>query len=63
MKILVHLKFFFISLQGVQNITAIGNVIQWQKVEYDFQFHKCDMKTDIVSITLISAHLTFPSNF
>eukprot|EP00795_Rhopilema_esculentum_P011972 gene11972-2554_t len=41
-----------LDTNGVQNITAIGNVIQWQKVEYDFKFHKCDMKTDITVLIL-----------
>eukprot|EP00112_Aurelia_sp_Birch-Aquarium-sp1_P024162 Seg750.7 transcript_id=Seg750.7/GoldUCD/mRNA.D3Y31 product="Mini-chromosome maintenance complex-binding protein" protein_id=Seg750.7/GoldUCD/D3Y31 len=44
-----------LDTDGVQNITAIGNVIQWQKVAYDFQFHSCDMKTDITILILSEA--------
>lgn len=40
---------------GVQNVTAIGNVIQWQKVEYEFSFHRCEMKTDITVLVLSEA--------
>ncbi|KAJ8361343.1 hypothetical protein SKAU_G00178680 [Synaphobranchus kaupii] len=32
---------------GVRNITALGDLISWQKVDYDFSFH----------------HMEFPSNF
>jgi len=33
---------------GVANITALGNVIQWQKLAYDFHFHNTDFDTDLV---------------
>lgn len=32
---------------GVHNLTAIGNVMQWQKVEYDFKFNKVDIDTNL----------------
>lgn len=32
---------------GVNNLKAIGNLIQWQNVEYNFTFSKLDMKTDV----------------
>eukprot|EP00794_Sanderia_malayensis_P005228 gene5228-5885_t len=41
-----------LDTNGVQNVTAIGNVVQWQKVEYDFSFHKCDMPTDLTVLVL-----------
>ena len=28
-------------------MTSIGNVISWQKVEYDFNFHKQDFLSNI----------------
>ena len=37
---------------GVANITALGNVINWQKLEYDFNFHKQDFHTNIITLVL-----------
>ncbi|KAI0229697.1 Mini-chromosome maintenance complex-binding protein [Lamellibrachia satsuma] len=37
---------------GVQNITALGNLITWQKVEYDFDFHKQDFPCNILALVL-----------
>ena len=36
---------------GVANITALGNVIQWQKLPYNFQFHNTEFDTDLVRDT------------
>lgn len=33
---------------GVANLTALGNVIQWQKLGYDFQFYSTDFECDLV---------------
>ncbi|XP_065815360.1 mini-chromosome maintenance complex-binding protein [Labrus bergylta] len=32
---------------GVRNITALGNVISWQKVEYDFNYHQMEFPCNI----------------
>lgn len=32
---------------GVNNLKAIGNLIQWQSVEYDFTYSRINMKTDV----------------
>ena len=58
-KILPVTRYLFciiISL-GVHNLTAMGNLIQWQKVEYDFQFSKVEMETDVVRILLFLLNL------
>ncbi len=34
---------------GVSNLTALGNVIQWQKVTYDFQYHTTEFDCNLVS--------------
>jgi len=44
-----------LNADGVQNLTAIGNVIQWQKVDYDFKFHQCEMKTDVTMLIFSEA--------
>lgn len=32
---------------GVQNITALGNLITWQKVDYDFNYHRMEFPCNI----------------
>ena len=41
-----------VCFAGVQNITALGNLITWQKVEYDFDFHKQDFPCNILALVL-----------
>ncbi len=38
-----------LSEVGVQNLTALGNLIQWQKVSYDFQYHTAEFESNVVS--------------
>lgn len=38
---------------GVRNVTAIGNVTSWQKIEYDFNYHQVEFHTDI-SVLILS---------
>ncbi len=33
---------------GVRNLTALGNVVQWQKVHYDFQYHTAEFDCNLV---------------
>lgn len=33
-------------------MTALGNVISWQKLDYDFAFHKQPFPTDVVTLVL-----------
>ena len=35
---------------GVANLTALGNVLQWQKVNYDFHYHTAEFECDLVSL-------------
>ena len=48
----VNTALLILFVAGVKNITALGNVIQWQKVEYDFNFHKVDFPTNIICLVL-----------
>ena len=50
---LKKVQLFLISIQisGLKNLTALGNVIQWQKLEYDFKFHQLEIETNLVSQT------------
>lgn len=33
---------------GVANLTALGNVVQTQRLKYDFQFHSTEFDCDLV---------------
>ncbi len=37
---------------GVRNVTAIGNIASWQKIEYDFNYHPVEIHTDIPVLIL-----------
>lgn len=37
---------------GVRNVTALGNVCSWQKIEYDFNFHPVEFHVDIPVLIL-----------
>lgn len=43
-----------LNQDGVKNLTALGNVIQWQKLNYDFLFHTTEFHTDLVCTTVQS---------
>lgn len=38
--------------EGVRNVTALGNITTWQKIEYDFSFHQVEFHTDIPVLVL-----------
>lgn len=38
-----------LNQDGLKNLTTLGNVIQWQKLNYDFLFHTTEFHTDLVS--------------
>ena len=41
-----------VHVTGVRNMAALGNVINWQKVDYDFNFHQQPFHTDILTLVL-----------
>lgn len=41
-----------LDAKGVQNLTALGNVINWQKADYDFQYHQIEQHTNIPVLIL-----------
>ncbi|KAG1653796.1 Mini-chromosome maintenance complex-binding protein [Nymphon striatum] len=49
--------------KGVQNVTALGSLIMWQKVEYDFNFHKMDYSCDIPVLIISEGKSMLPSDF
>jgi len=36
-----------LDAKAVQNLTALGNLMTWQKVDYDFKYHNLEYQTDI----------------
>ncbi|PIK48071.1 putative mini-chromosome maintenance complex-binding protein [Apostichopus japonicus] len=48
--------------KGVQNLTALGNAISWQKVDYDFNFHKAEFPTNVKFLTLSEGKSMLPSD-
>lgn len=38
---------------GVANLTALGNVIQWQRLSYDFQFHTTEFECNLVRMHVL----------
>lgn len=46
-----------LSETGVKNLTALGNVTQWQKVHYDFHYHTSEFSCNLVSTSHTAANL------
>ncbi|XP_070539996.1 mini-chromosome maintenance complex-binding protein-like [Ptychodera flava] len=51
-----------LDTNGVQNMAALGNVISWQKVDYDFNFHRAEFPTNIKVLTLSEGKSILPSD-
>lgn len=47
---------------GVRNVTALGNVISWQKVEYDFNYHQMDFPCNINVLITSEGRSLLPSD-
>ncbi|KAK3598677.1 hypothetical protein CHS0354_006350 [Potamilus streckersoni] len=47
---------------GVKNIQALGNLITWQKVEYDFSYHRQDFHANVSILTLSEGKSILPSD-
>ena len=53
-------KWWLDLITGVKNITALGNLISWQKVEYDFRFHRQDFLSNVSVLILSEAKSILP---
>ncbi|XP_074532761.1 mini-chromosome maintenance complex-binding protein [Halichoeres trimaculatus] len=47
---------------GVRNVTALGNVISWQKVEYDFNYHQMEFPCNINVLITSEGRSLLPSD-
>ncbi|PRP89654.1 hypothetical protein PROFUN_00918 [Planoprotostelium fungivorum] len=41
-----------LTAHGTSNVTALGNMMTWQRVEYDFQYQRIPFPVDVPAITL-----------
>ena len=48
---------------GIRNLTALGNLITWQKVDYDFKFQSVEFNTDVSCLVLSEGRSMLPSDF
>ncbi|OWF40339.1 Mini-chromosome maintenance complex-binding protein [Mizuhopecten yessoensis] len=51
-----------LDANGVKNMTALGNLINWQKVEYDFSYHRQEFMSDVAVLVLSEAKSLLPSD-
>lgn len=47
---------------GVKNVTALGNVISWQKLEYDFNYYKAEFTTNLLVLILSEGKSLLPAD-
>ncbi|KAM7385909.1 hypothetical protein PAMP_001953 [Pampus punctatissimus] len=47
---------------GVRNVTALGNVISWQKVDYDFNYHQMEFPCNINVLIASEGRSLLPSD-
>uniref|UniRef100_A0A8C4Q7A1 Mini-chromosome maintenance complex-binding protein n=1 Tax=Eptatretus burgeri TaxID=7764 RepID=A0A8C4Q7A1_EPTBU len=51
-----------LDVTGVQNITALGNAITWQKVDYDFDFHQMEFPCNLNIVVTSEGKSLLPSD-
>ncbi len=51
-----------LSQMGVKNLTSLGNLITWQKLEYDFEFQKMEYETDVACLVMSEGRSMLPSD-
>ncbi|TMS04589.1 Mini-chromosome maintenance complex-binding protein [Larimichthys crocea] len=47
---------------GVRNVTALGNLISWQKVDYDFNYHQMEFPCNINVLIVSEGRSLLPSD-
>ncbi|XP_068183010.1 mini-chromosome maintenance complex-binding protein isoform X2 [Antennarius striatus] len=51
-----------LDTSGVQNVTALGNLILWQKVDYDFNYHQMEFPCNINVLVASEGRSLLPSD-
>jgi len=47
---------------GLKNLTALGNLITWQRVEYDFKYQKMEYECDVPCLLMSEGRSMLPSD-
>uniref|UniRef100_A0A3Q3A3F5 Mini-chromosome maintenance complex-binding protein n=1 Tax=Kryptolebias marmoratus TaxID=37003 RepID=A0A3Q3A3F5_KRYMA len=47
---------------GVRNVTALGNLISWQKVDYDFSYHQMEFPCNVNVLVVSEGRSLLPSD-
>lgn len=42
----------YVVYAGVYNLAALGNVVMWQRMDYDFEYHTQSFFTDLVVLVM-----------
>ena len=51
-----------LTAPGLKDLTALGNLVTWQKLEYDFRFQSMKYKTDIPCLVMFVGCSMMPSD-
>lgn len=51
-----------LNATGVKNVTALANVISWQKLEYDFNYYKAEFTTNLLVLILSEGKSMLPAD-
>jgi len=48
--------------EGLKNLTSIGHLISWQKVEYNFNYHQIEFTSDVPALVLSDGRSMLPND-
>ncbi len=48
--------------RGLRNLTALGGLISWQRLEYDFQYHQLEFSHDVPCLVVSEGRSLLPSD-
>lgn len=51
-----------LNADGVRNLTALGSMIRWQRVEYNFNYHQIEFATDVPCLVLSEGRSILPND-
>ncbi len=51
-----------LTQEGLRGLTALGHLINWQRLEYDFQYHQIEFQTDVPCLIMSEGRSMLPSD-
>lgn len=51
-----------LSQEGLKNLTALGSMINWQRLEYDFNYHRLEFDSDVPCLVLSEGRSMLPND-